>query len=56
MVQLIAEGRSNPDVGDQLGVSLKTVGSYRAAAMRKLGLHNTADLVRYAIKNRIAHV
>ena len=44
------------DVRGQLGVSLKTVETHRAAAMRKLGLHNTADLVRYAIKNRIVEV
>ena len=56
VVQLIAEGRSNRDVCGQLGVSLKTVETHRAAAMRKLGLHNTADLVRYAIKNRIVEV
>jgi DNA-binding CsgD family transcriptional regulator len=56
VVQLIAERRSNPNVCDQLGVGLKTGGSYRAAAMRKLGLHNTAGLVRHAIKNRIAHI
>lgn len=56
VVQLIAEGRSNRDVCGQLGVSLKTVETHRAAALRKLGLHNTADLVRYAIKNRIVEV
>ena len=56
VVQLIAEGRSNRDVCGQLGVSLETVETHRAAAMRKLGLHNTADLVRYAIKNRIVEV
>ena len=56
VVQLLAEGRSNRDVCGQLGFSLKTVETHRAAAMRKLGLHNTADLVRYAIKNRIVEV
>lgn len=56
VVQLIAEGRTNKEVCAQLGVSLKTVETHRAAAMRKLGLHSTADLVRYAVKNRIVEV
>lgn len=56
VVQLIAEGCTNKDVCAQLGVGLKTVETHRAAAMRKLGLHSTADLVRYAIKNRIVDV
>ncbi|MDH2328340.1 response regulator transcription factor [Cereibacter sp. SYSU M97828] len=53
VVRLIAEGASNKDVGVHLQVSLKTVETHRAAAMRKLGLHSTADLVRYAVKNRL---
>ena len=56
VVQLIAEGHTNRVVGDRLGVGLKTVETHRAAAMRKLGLHTTADLVRYAVKNRIVDV
>jgi DNA-binding NarL/FixJ family response regulator len=53
VVQLIAEGNTNKGVCAKLGVSLKTVESHRASAMRKLGLHSTADLVRYAIRNRL---
>jgi DNA-binding NarL/FixJ family response regulator len=56
VVQLIAEGNTNKDACARLGVSLKTIESHRAAAMRKLGLHSTADLVRYALRNRMIDV
>jgi len=53
VVQLIAEGYTNKQVGDLLHISLKTVESHRAAVMRKLNLRSAAALVRYAIRNRI---
>jgi DNA-binding NarL/FixJ family response regulator len=53
VVQLIAEGNTNKTVCTKLGVSLKTIETHRSSAMRKLGLHTTADLVRYAVKNRM---
>lgn len=56
VVQLIAEGNTNKAVCTKLGVSLKTIETHRASAMRKLGLHTTADLVRYAVKNRMVEV
>jgi DNA-binding NarL/FixJ family response regulator len=56
VVQLIAEGNTNKTVCAKLGVSLKTIETHRSAAMRKLGLHTTADLVRYAVKNRMIEV
>lgn len=53
IVQLLAEGKSNKDIGFVLGVSIKTVETHRAAVMRKLRLESFADLVRYAIRNKI---
>jgi DNA-binding NarL/FixJ family response regulator len=53
VVQLIAEGHTNKEVGDLLHISLKTVESHRAAAMRKLKISSAAGLVRYAIRNKI---
>ena len=53
IVQLIAEGNSNKLIGRHLELSVKTVETHRAAAMRKLGASSTADLVRYAIRNHI---
>lgn len=56
VVQLIAEGHTNRDACTVLGVSLKTIETHRAAAMRKLGIRTTADLVRYAVRSRIIDV
>jgi DNA-binding NarL/FixJ family response regulator len=53
VLQLIAEGHTNKEVGDLLHISLKTVESHRASVMRKLKLSSSADLVRYAIRNQI---
>jgi DNA-binding NarL/FixJ family response regulator len=53
IVQLLAEGKSNKEVGALLGISVKTVETHRAATMRKLRLDAFADLVRYAIRNKI---
>jgi DNA-binding NarL/FixJ family response regulator len=53
VVQLIAEGSGNKAVARALSISVKTVETHRAAAMRKLSLTSTAALVRYALRNRI---
>jgi DNA-binding NarL/FixJ family response regulator len=53
VVQLLAEGRRNKDVARRLGVGVKTVETHRAAVMRKVGAGSIADVVRYAVRNRI---
>ena len=53
IVQLIAEGHGNKEMGEILNLSVKTIETHRAAAMRKLNLATTAALVRYAIRNRL---
>ena len=53
IVQLIAEGASNKEVAQKLGVSLRTAETHRANVLRKLNLSSVADLVRYAIRNNI---
>lgn len=50
VLQLVAEGKTTKEVAALLGVSVKTSESHRTRLMHKLGLHNTADLVRYAIR------
>ena len=50
VLQLVAEGKSMREVAGVLSVSVKTAESHRARLMRKLDLHNTAGLVRYAIR------
>lgn len=53
VVQLIAEGMSNKQISRHLNLSVKTVETHRAAAMRKVGVSSTASLVRYAVRNYI---
>ena len=53
VVQLIAEGHTNKETAELLNISLKTVESHRASAMHKLNLASSADLVRYAIRNKL---
>jgi DNA-binding NarL/FixJ family response regulator len=53
VVQLIAEGNINKQIAERLHISIKTVETHRAAAMQKLKLRTTAELVRYAVRNNI---
>ncbi|MGD9851590.1 MAG: response regulator [Nitrospirales bacterium] len=46
---LVAQGFTNQQMADQLGVSIKSVETYRARVMEKLGLRSRADLVRFAL-------
>lgn len=48
--QLLAEGNSNREVADRLGLSLHTVETHRARIMDKLDLHSTAELVLSAVR------
>ena len=56
VLQLIVEGRTNKEVAQLLAINLKTAESHRAAAMRKVNAHCTADLVRYAIRNKLVEL
>lgn len=51
--QLIAEGHSNKDIAGVLTVSPATVETHRAHILQKLDLHNTAELVLYAVRHRV---
>jgi two-component system, NarL family, response regulator NreC len=50
VLKLIAEGKSNKEIGDVLFISVHTVERHRANIMDKLNLKNTAELVKYAIQ------
>lgn len=50
VLQLVGEGKSTKDIAMHLGISVKTAESHRARLMRKLDIHETASLVRYAIR------
>lgn len=52
-LQLLAEGKTNKEVGTALGISVKTAETHRARVMRKLAVTSVAELVRYAIRNGI---
>ena len=47
---LIADGRSTKEAAAQLGISYKTADSHRSRILEKLGVHETASMVRYAIR------
>jgi two-component system response regulator NreC len=53
VLQLIAEGKSTKDVASLLGISVKTAESHRTRLMHKLDIHETASLVRYAVRHGI---
>ncbi|TLY28607.1 MAG: response regulator transcription factor [Nitrospirae bacterium] len=53
VLQLIAEGKTTKEVAVVLGISVKTAESHRTRMMEKLNVHETASLVRYAIKRGI---
>jgi DNA-binding NarL/FixJ family response regulator len=53
VLQLLAEGRSNKEVATQLNVGLSTVETHRANLMQKVNLHNTAEIVLYAVRKGI---
>lgn len=50
VLKLVAEGHTSKDIAVVLGLSVKTAESYRAHVMEKLNIHDTAGLVRYAIR------
>jgi len=56
VLQLVAEGRSSPEIGDLLYISAKTVENHRANLMKKLDIHSTAELTQYAIRKGVISV
>jgi len=50
VLQLVAEGNTSKEIATKLGISAKTAESHRAEIMQTLGIHDTAGLVRYAIR------
>jgi DNA-binding NarL/FixJ family response regulator len=53
IVKLIGEGHGNKEMAAVLNLSVKTIESHRATAMRKLNITSTAGIVRYAIRNKL---
>ncbi len=53
VLKIVAEGKSNKEVAELLGISVKTAMSHRERVMEKLGLHNRTDLIRFALKRGV---
>ncbi len=51
VLTLVAEGCTNQEIANRLGLSIKTVQAHRANVMEKLGLHDITHLVRFAIRH-----
>jgi two-component system, NarL family, invasion response regulator UvrY len=53
VLRLIASGQSVSEIARQLSLSVKTISTHKTRIMRKMGLANQAELIRYAIENRL---
>lgn len=53
ILRLVAEGKTAKEIGEILFISPRTVENYKNMLLEKLGLHRTADLIKYAIKHKI---
>lgn len=49
VLKLVAEGKTNKEIAEILGISVKTAMAHRANLMEKLGIHNKAELVKFAL-------
>jgi len=56
VLQLIAEGKTTKEIASLLEVSVKTADAHRTSLMKKLDIHGTAELVRYAIRTGLVQV
>ncbi|HKV25450.1 MAG TPA: response regulator transcription factor [Candidatus Acidoferrum sp.] len=54
IIRLMAEGKASKEIGTLLNIATRTVEAHRAQLMKKLDLHSTAEVVRYAIRQKIA--
>jgi DNA-binding NarL/FixJ family response regulator len=50
---LIAKGKSNTEISDDLALSIKTVATYRSRLLEKMGMKSNAELTHYAVQNRL---
>jgi DNA-binding NarL/FixJ family response regulator len=56
IIRLLAEGNANKKIAAELGITIRTVETHRARIMLKLGLHSLAELVHYAIRQKIVEL
>lgn len=53
ILQFIVQGKTNKEIAAASNLSVKTVERHRTLLMQRLGVHNTAELVRFALENRV---
>ena len=55
VLAMIADGKTNKEIANVLNLSVYTVESHRGSVMEKLNLHNTGDIIRFAIRNGLTN-
>ena len=53
VMRLIASGKSAKQIAADLGLSVKTIGTYRARILAKMNLHTNAELIHYAVTKQL---
>jgi two-component system invasion response regulator UvrY len=53
VLRLIASGKTVSEIADEIALSVKTISTYRARILEKMNMRTNAELVRYAIRNRL---
>ncbi len=53
VLRMLASGKSSKDIGFDLGLSIKTVSTYRTRVLKKLSLKTNADIIRYALREKL---
>ncbi len=53
VLEMVAQGHSNMEIGQRLGLSHKTIARHRERIMKKLNLHSRTELVKFAIRTRL---
>lgn len=56
VLRLVAEGKSAKEISNVLFISRRTVENYKNSLLKKLGLHKTSELIKYAIKKKIVEI
>jgi DNA-binding NarL/FixJ family response regulator len=56
VLQLVADGYTNVEIGEKLGISFKTVARHRERIMNKLDIHSCSELVKFAIRTGLIQI
>jgi len=55
-LRLVADGKTAKEIAAALFISQRTVENYKNTLLKKLNLHRTSDLIKYAIKHRLVDI